>query len=67
LSSSETARRRGDTRCAARRIALQQREDLGRLGEAAVALLREDQAVTGEDVELARLAGRGGGGVSVLG
>jgi hypothetical protein len=46
---------------------LQPREDLGRLGEAAVALLREDQAVTGEDVELARLAGRGGGGVSVLG
>jgi hypothetical protein len=46
---------------------LQPREDLGRLGEAAFALFREDQVVVGEDVELARLAGRHGGGVSVLG
>jgi hypothetical protein len=43
------------------------REDLVRLGEPAVALLREDQRVAREDVELALLAGRRRGVVSVLG
>jgi hypothetical protein len=43
------------------------REDLGRLGKAAVALLREDQGLAGEDVELVRLTARCGGVVSVLG
>jgi hypothetical protein len=45
---------------------LELREDLGRAGEAAVALLREDQCLVGEDIELARLAGRGRGSVPVL-
>jgi hypothetical protein len=45
---------------------LELREDLGRLGEAAVALLREDQCVVGEDVELALLAGGDCGGVPAL-
>jgi hypothetical protein len=43
------------------------REDFVRLGKPAVALLREDQRVAREDVELALLAGRRRGVVSVLG